>query len=64
MLVVGSRGGGAFRAMVLGSVGRYAAAHASCPVVVVREETAPAHRQIGVGVGNLEDCTAALAFAF
>jgi nucleotide-binding universal stress UspA family protein len=64
MLVVGSRGGGAFTAMVLGSVGRYAAAHASCPVVVVREETASAHRQIGVGVGNPEDCTAALAFAF
>ena len=40
MLVVGFRGIGAFAAMVLGSVARYAADHASCPVVVVRGETA------------------------
>src|SRR3981189_1130300 len=34
MLVVGSRGAGAFAAMVLGSVSRYAATRAGCPVVV------------------------------
>jgi nucleotide-binding universal stress UspA family protein len=66
MLVVGFRGIGAFAAMVLGSVARYAADHASCPVVVVRGETAAARRLVGVGVGDgdREDCAAVLAFAF
>jgi nucleotide-binding universal stress UspA family protein len=64
MLVVGFRGVGAFAAMVLGSVVRYAADHASCPVVVVRGETPAVHRLVGVGVGDLDSCDAALAFAF
>ncbi|HLN70935.1 MAG TPA: universal stress protein [Streptosporangiaceae bacterium] len=64
MLVVGSRGVGAFAAMILGSVSRYAATHAACPVVVVREETGAAHRQIGVGVGDLEHSRALLDYAF
>jgi nucleotide-binding universal stress UspA family protein len=64
MLVVGSRGIGAFAAMILGSVSRYAATHASCPVIVVRDEPPAAHGQVGVGVGDLDDCAASLAFAF
>ncbi len=36
LLVVGSRGHGAFAGMMLGSVSEYCASHASCPVVVVR----------------------------
>ena len=49
--------------MVLGSVSRYAATHASCPVVVVREAAESARRQVGIGIGDLEN-TASLTFAF
>ena len=64
MLVLGSRGLSAFAAMMLGSVSRYAATRASCPVVVVREETRAVHRQVGVGVGDLDHCGVSLDFAF
>ena len=64
MLVVGSRGAGGFAAMVLGSVSRYLATHALCPVVVVREETMAVHREIVVGIHDPDQSAAALGFAF
>lgn len=64
MLVVGARGAGGFAAMVLGSVSRYAASRAPCPVIVVREESMAVHREIAVGIRDPHDVTEALAFAF
>jgi nucleotide-binding universal stress UspA family protein len=64
MLVLGSRGAGGFSAMILGSVSRYVATHALVPVVVVREETRAAHREIVVGVRDPAHAAAALGFAF
>jgi nucleotide-binding universal stress UspA family protein len=64
MLVLGSRGVGAFTAMVLGSVSRYAASHASCPVVVARDVPPTPYRQVAVGVADPDGCSDALTFAF
>jgi nucleotide-binding universal stress UspA family protein len=64
MLVLGARGSGGFGAMLLGSVSRYCATHAPCPVVVVREETTAAQREVAVGIRDPEDAQGALAFAF
>src|SRR5262245_23264688 len=64
MLVVGSRGVGAFTALLLGSVSGYAASHARCPVVVVRDEAPEPYGLVGVGVGDLDNCGDSLTFAF
>ena len=64
MLVLGSHGTGAFASMALGSVARYAADHASCPVVVVRGETEAVHQRVGIGIGDLDTCADSLTFAF
>jgi nucleotide-binding universal stress UspA family protein len=38
LLVIGSRGHGAFTGMLLGSVSQHCVSHAQCPVVVVRPQ--------------------------
>jgi nucleotide-binding universal stress UspA family protein len=63
MLVLGSRGTGAFTALLLGSVSRYAASHASSPVMVIRDEPPAPHGLIGVGVADTDSCRDAVTFA-
>ncbi|NMH97537.1 universal stress protein [Pseudonocardia acidicola] len=68
LLVLGSRGLGGFTGLLVGSVAVSVAAHASCPVVVVRgpvsDRPAPGAAPVVVGVDGSPMSEAALAFAF
>ena len=68
MIVLGPRGLGGFAGLVLGSVGAQVAAHAPCPVVIVRGELVPppeqVHGHVVVGVDGSPASREALALAF
>ena len=70
LVVVGGRGVGGFRGLLVGSVSATIAAHAPCPVVVVHPHahgtafSASPTGQIVVGVDGSELSAAALRFAF
>jgi nucleotide-binding universal stress UspA family protein len=64
MLVVGASSTSGLASLLLGSVSKYVAQHASCPVVVVGPDTSIEHDRVAVGVGDRSDAGTALAFAF
>lgn len=64
LVVVGSRGQGAFRATLLGSTSAAVAAHSTCPTVVVPGTAPPASGPVVVGVDGSSGSRAAIRFAF
>jgi nucleotide-binding universal stress UspA family protein len=68
LVVLGDRGLGGFTGLLIGSVASALAAHASCPVVVVRgpepDYVAPLPEPVVVGVDGSPASEAAVAFAF
>ncbi|MCT7354200.1 universal stress protein [Streptomyces sp. 15-116A] len=67
-LVVGTRGRSGIAEMLLGSVSLAVAAHADCPVIVLRgshdnQATPPVHGRVVVGVGENPKESAAVRFA-
>ncbi|MGK5739816.1 universal stress protein [Micromonospora sp. URMC 103] len=65
LVVVGSRGLGGFTGLLLGSVGTQVAAHARCPVLVVRPAGEPVRAEgpVLVGVDGSEPAELAVGYA-
>lgn len=64
LVVTGSRGRGGFRGLLLGSASAQVAAHAACPVAVIREGTPAGATDVVVGIDGSPGAEAALAFGF
>lgn len=64
LVVVGSRGHGGFARLMLGSVAAQIAAHADCPVAVIRSIAAAGATEVVVGIDASPGTESALAFAF
>lgn len=64
LIVAGSRGHGGFARLMLGSVAAQVAAHADCPVVVIRGATPIDATELVVGIDAGQRSESALAFAF
>lgn len=64
LVVIGSRGHGGFKGLLLGSVGAQVAAHAGCPVAVIRHGAPEGASKVVVGIDGSDAAEAALAFAF
>ncbi len=64
VIVVGSRGLGGFRSLLLGSVSLWVSQHAGCPTLVVRQPIAGEDAPIVVGTDATEVSADALEFAF
>lgn len=64
LIVMGSRGHGGFKGLLLGSAGAQVAAHAQCPTVIIREVAREGANQIVVGIDGSPHSLAAIEFAF
>lgn len=63
VVVVGSRGMGGFKGLLVGSVGVQVAEHAKCPAVVIRREAASTADRVVVGIDGSPLSLAAADFA-
>lgn len=63
LLVVGARGYGGFRGLLLGSVSQQCAQHTTVPIAIVRAAAEPPNRRIIVGIDGSADAQRALRWA-
>lgn len=64
LIVLGSRGRGGFKGLLLGSVGTQVASRTDCPTVILRSAPRSDAKQVVVGIDESPAAQAAVAFAF